>query len=107
MLGNNIVKATIMFIYISFGFFSTGLHENICRMQCHNTIIYFFYCSNDSASNVTGTSFSVGVFSHKMKMDDALLGIISCASKILSGLVYAFAVTDWQVYMGNMLTTLL
>lgn len=36
-----------------------------------------------------------------MKMDDALLGVISCTSRILSDLVYAFAVTDWQVYMGN------
>lgn len=56
---------------------------------------------------VKGTTFSVGLFSHKMKMDDALLGVISCTSRILSDLVYAFAVTDWQVYMGNVKKNLL
>lgn len=47
-----------------------------------------------------GTSFSVGVFSRLLKLDDALIGVISCMSKILSSFVYAFAVTEWQLYLG-------
>ena len=44
--------------------------------------------------------FSVGVFSHMLKIDDALIGVMSSMSKILSSFIYAFAVTDWQLYLG-------
>lgn len=46
--------------------------------------------------------FSVGVFSHLMKVDDALIGVISSMSKIISSFVYAFAATPWQLYLGNL-----
>lgn len=45
--------------------------------------------------------FSVAVFSHKLKMDDAFIGVISSLSKILSCFVFAFAVTEWQLYLGK------
>lgn len=48
----------------------------------------------------SGTLFSVGVFSHLLKIDDALIGVMSSMSKILSSFVYAFAVTDWQLYIA-------
>jgi len=44
---------------------------------------------------------SVCVFSHILKMDDALIGAMSCVSKILSSFVYAFSTTDWQIYLGT------
>lgn len=47
-----------------------------------------------------GMIISVGLLSHLLKIDDALIGVISSMSKILSGFVYAFAVTDWQLYLG-------
>lgn len=47
-----------------------------------------------------GTSFSIGVFSNYLKLNDFVIGVFSSISKILSGFVYAFAVTDWEVYMG-------
>lgn len=43
---------------------------------------------------------SVGVFSHLLKIDDALVGVMSCMSKILASFVYAFASTDWMIYLG-------
>lgn len=46
--------------------------------------------------------FSVGVFSHKLQIDDALIGVMSCISKILAGFVYAFATTDFMFYMGEL-----
>lgn len=44
--------------------------------------------------------FSVGVFSHTLKIEDSLIGVMSSMSKILSSFVYAFAKTDWQLYLG-------
>lgn len=44
---------------------------------------------------------SVGVFSHILKIDDAIVGIMSSMSKILAGFVYAFAITDWMIYLGK------
>lgn len=45
--------------------------------------------------------FSVGVFSHKLRIDDALIGFMSCMSKILAGFVYAYAPTATIFYLGN------
>lgn len=47
-----------------------------------------------------GTLFSVGVFSHLLKIDDAIIGVFSSMSKIISSFVYAFAANTWQLYMG-------
>lgn len=58
---------------------------------------------NNSKNKILGTLFSVGIFSHILKMDDAIIGVISSVSKILSSFVYAFAVTNWQVYLGSYL----
>lgn len=52
-----------------------------------------------SLSNV-GVMFSVGVLSHRLKIADALVGMLSSLSKILSSFIYAFAVTRWQLYLG-------
>jgi len=41
------------------------------------------------------------VFSHLLKIDDALIGVMSCMSKILASFVYAFSTTNWQIYMGK------
>lgn len=43
----------------------------------------------------------MGVFSHLLKIDDALIGVMSCMSKILAGFVYAYAETDFQIYLGK------
>lgn len=51
-------------------------------------------------TNLLGTMFSVGVFSHLLKIDDAMIGVMSCVSKILAGFVYAFAATDLIFYLA-------
>lgn len=51
--------------------------------------------------------FSVGVFSHTLQIDDSLIGVMSSMSKILASFAYAFAQTDWQLYMGTTLKTIL
>lgn len=47
-----------------------------------------------------GSAFSIGVLSKYLKINDFSIGVMSCTSKILSGFIYAFAVTNWQMYMG-------
>lgn len=47
-----------------------------------------------------GTLFSVGVFSHLLKIDDAIIGVLSSMSKIISSFVYAFAANTWQLFLG-------
>lgn len=47
-----------------------------------------------------GTALSVGLFSHLLKIDDAIIGLMSSASKILSSFVYAFATVAWVFYLG-------
>lgn len=51
-------------------------------------------------TSLVGTVWSVGVFSHMLKIDDALIGVMSSMSKILSSFVYAFAENMWQLYLG-------
>ncbi|XP_014291950.1 probable peptidoglycan muropeptide transporter SLC46, partial [Halyomorpha halys] len=49
------------------------------------------------------TSLGIGVFSHMMKMDDAMLGLIACSSKIVASLFYAFAKTSTQFYLASLI----
>ncbi|KAL1402063.1 hypothetical protein pipiens_006250 [Culex pipiens pipiens] len=61
---------------------------------------FSFFSTYGMLTGLIGTIFSVGVFSHLLKIDDALIGVMSSMSKILSSFVYAFAVTTWQLYLG-------
>jgi PCFT/HCP family folate transporter-like MFS transporter 1/3 len=61
---------------------------------------YSMFSTYSMITNLVGTMFSVGVFSHMLQIDDALIGVISCMSKILAGFVYAFATTDFVFYLA-------
>lgn len=50
-----------------------------------------------------GVGFAIGVLSHLLKVDDALIGVISCLSKVLSGFVFALAPTKTVFYIGKRL----
>jgi MFS transporter, PCFT/HCP family, solute carrier family 46, member 3 len=56
--------------------------------------------SSDQFPLILGTLFSVGVFSHYLQIDDAIIGVFSSMSKIISSFVYAFAQNTWQLYLG-------
>lgn len=47
-----------------------------------------------------GTLFSISIFSDLMKLDDTIVGIISCTSKILASFIFAFARTTTAIYLG-------
>ncbi|KAJ8968515.1 hypothetical protein NQ317_015848 [Molorchus minor] len=61
---------------------------------------FSIFSTYSMVTNLIGTSVSVGVFSHILKIDDAIIGIYSSMSKILSGFVYGFAKTSLVFYLG-------
>lgn len=61
---------------------------------------FSFFSTYAMLTSLVGTLFSVGVFSHLLQIDDAIIGVLSSMSKIISSFVYAFASTTWQLYLG-------
>lgn len=49
----------------------------------------------------TGTALCIGLFSHVLKIDDSLIGIMACAGKMFAGICYAFASNEWIYYLGT------
>ncbi|XP_033225472.1 tetracycline resistance protein, class H isoform X2 [Belonocnema kinseyi] len=66
-----------------------------------NEVQFSMFSTYSMVTNLIGTAISVGVFSHVLKIDDAVVGIMSCMSKILSSFVYAFATTNSIIYLGK------
>ncbi|CAB0044529.1 unnamed protein product [Trichogramma brassicae] len=66
-----------------------------------NEVQFSFFSTYSMVTSLIGTLFMVGFFSHVLKMDDAMIGVLSCISKILAGFVYAFATTDMMIYIGK------
>ncbi|CAG9785260.1 unnamed protein product [Diatraea saccharalis] len=65
--------------------------------------IWSTYCI---ITNLIGTALSMSLFSSYMKLDDTLLGIISCTSKIIGAFAYAFARNDLEIYLAPLLEIL-
>ncbi|KAJ2947658.1 hypothetical protein O0L34_g17462 [Tuta absoluta] len=65
-----------------------------------NEVDFSMFSTYAMCTSLVGTLFSVGVFSHLMKFDDAIIGVISCMSKILSGFMYAFSTQTWHIYIA-------
>ncbi|XP_046744566.1 solute carrier family 46 member 3-like [Diprion similis] len=65
-----------------------------------NEVQFSMFSTYSMLTNLAGTMVSIGVFSHLLKIDDALVGVMSCMSKILASFVYAFASTDWMIYLA-------
>ncbi|XP_017782042.1 PREDICTED: uncharacterized protein LOC108566582 [Nicrophorus vespilloides] len=61
---------------------------------------FSIFSTYNMITSLVGTSVSVGLFSHLLKIDDALIGVISCTSKVLSSVVYTFATTSLVFYLG-------
>lgn len=61
---------------------------------------FSMFSTYSMVTNLIGTTISVGLFSHVLKIDDAVVGIMSCMSKILSSFVYAFATTNTMIYLA-------
>ncbi|XP_066142939.1 lysosomal proton-coupled steroid conjugate and bile acid symporter SLC46A3-like [Euwallacea fornicatus] len=75
-------------------YFSVRLRYGWDAMQ------YSFFTTFQFVTNTLGTMFSLSIFSQHLKLDDSLLGIISCSTKILSAGIYAFATGSIIFYLG-------
>ncbi|XP_072940639.1 proton-coupled folate transporter-like [Epargyreus clarus] len=89
-------------------------------MQGEYTVLYLFaryrfnwdevkfsiWSTYSIVTNLFGTAFSMSLFSKHMKLDDTILGIISCSSKIVASFAYAFARNDLEIYMAPLLEIL-
>ncbi|CAH2107662.1 unnamed protein product [Euphydryas editha] len=67
---------------------------------------YSIYSTYNLVTHSIGTMFCISVFSKKMGVDDAVLGMISTTSKIAGSLVLAFARTNIEVYMAPLVEIL-
>nr|XP_022908796.1 uncharacterized protein LOC111420114 [Onthophagus taurus] len=61
---------------------------------------YALYSTFNIIFHMIGTLFSLTFFSKFLKFDDALLGVISSMSKVISAVVYAFAPSPFYFYLG-------
>ncbi|XP_041976368.1 proton-coupled folate transporter-like isoform X1 [Aricia agestis] len=61
---------------------------------------FSMFCTYSIITNLVGTLFSISIFSDLMKLDDSVVGIISCTSKILASFIFAFASTTTEIYIA-------
>ncbi|XP_052752595.1 proton-coupled folate transporter-like [Galleria mellonella] len=61
---------------------------------------FSMFCTYSIITNLVGTLFSISIFSDFMKLDDTVVGIISCTSKILASFIFAFATTTLEIYIA-------
>ncbi|PSN43506.1 hypothetical protein C0J52_13408 [Blattella germanica] len=71
-----------------------------------NEVDFSIFSTYSMITNLIGTVVSVCLFSHVLKIDDALIGVMSCVSKILSSFMYAFSTKQWQIYVAPLIEIL-
>lgn len=71
------------------------------RYKFHwNEFEFSVFCTYNAIVITLATILSLSLLSNRLKMDDALIGIISSLSKILSAIIYAFAPNSYIFYLG-------
>lgn len=80
-------EMTVMYLFVRYKF-------------TWDEIDYSFFSTFAFVVHMCGTMFALGFFTKYLKIDDAMLGILSSASKILSSLVYTFAPSPSIFYIG-------
>ncbi|KAF2884243.1 hypothetical protein ILUMI_21935 [Ignelater luminosus] len=65
-----------------------------------NEVHFSLYYTYNLILHMLGTIISLTLFSKVLKVDDAVLGMISSTSKVLSCFVYAFAPNSWVFCLG-------
>lgn len=53
------------------------------------------------ANEFSGALISISLFSHRLKWDDSVLGLISNFSKVVGAITTGLAKTTTQVYIGK------
>ncbi|XP_060833931.1 uncharacterized protein LOC132917281 [Rhopalosiphum padi] len=65
-----------------------------------NEVDFSVFSTFSMVTNVAGTAICIGLFSHILKIDDSLIGVMACAGKIVAGICYALATEEWVYYLG-------
>ncbi|XP_016660972.1 uncharacterized protein LOC100160646 isoform X2 [Acyrthosiphon pisum] len=60
---------------------------------------YSYFAAYKMLTIFFGTLFSVTVLSHRLKINDAIIGYIACTFDILAAVCYVFANEPWQLYI--------
>ncbi|KAG7299696.1 hypothetical protein JYU34_016693 [Plutella xylostella] len=63
-------------------------------------VMYGYFQAYNFVTHTIGVLFSITVFSRRMQLPDAALGIISATSKVASSFVYGFAFTSTIFFIG-------
>lgn len=58
----------------------------------------------DILMSLVGTSFALPVLSYHLQVDDCLLGLLGCASKICSLVIEGIALYPWFLYLGSVVS---
>lgn len=61
---------------------------------------YSMFSTFTMVTGFIGTSISLWIFNHKLKMDDALIAAMACISKVIGSFVFAFAPNKYIFYLG-------
>ncbi|KAK9497833.1 hypothetical protein O3M35_003749 [Rhynocoris fuscipes] len=81
-----------------YGEMAVGYLFTIYRFQW-DEVNFSLYSTYGIIINLIGTSLGIGLFTHVLKMEDAMLGAIAATSKIIAGICYAFASTPLIFYI--------
>ncbi|KAF5269814.1 hypothetical protein FQR65_LT05860 [Abscondita terminalis] len=90
VLGPFLGETTVLYLYTRFRF---------TWDEIKYSIFYTYYC----IAHLIGAMVALSLFTKYLRLDDALLGVISSVSKILGGIMYILARIPELFYVGTLL----
>ncbi|XP_050422786.1 thymic stromal cotransporter homolog [Adelges cooleyi] len=68
-----------------------------------NEVTFSMFLTYSTVTSVIGTILCIALFSHILKIDDGLIGFVACLGKLVSGVIYAFAPSEWVYCIGPLI----
>ncbi|VVC29230.1 Major facilitator superfamily,Major facilitator superfamily domain [Cinara cedri] len=62
---------------------------------------YSMFSAFTMVTGFIGTSFSLWILSHKLQIDDTLIAVMACCSKVIGSFVFAFAPNEVIFFLGS------
>lgn len=76
--------------------FNISMIINHCLLSYIYLFLFIYYFKL-----ILGTLFAVTVLSQRLKINDAIIGIIACIFDICAGICYVFVTDPWQLYISK------
>uniref|UniRef100_A0A0A9W4N6 Solute carrier family 46 member 3 n=1 Tax=Lygus hesperus TaxID=30085 RepID=A0A0A9W4N6_LYGHE len=67
---------------------------------------FSLYSTYTTIVNLIGTALGISLLTHKLKMEDSMLGAVAYASKVVAAFFYAFASTSFSFYIVTLIEIL-